>query len=1404
MSNVSFRVLNILREWAKNEKIQNKYILDIYDAVDDYSELGKGWWTAIIEISSAENSDDNPTGSCDNPTCRKSIYDGSQYCNDDCRNSYKSGGNVDSDFFEKGAVWIDEDGTKIKVNSVRGNTVGTSLMFPGDKKYEKNTPDSKSNWLKVIKSSGLKLMKDGGSVDGNKSWSLIKKLNYKIDDDYSRVGKEIAKLTNAQAKELWEFVNSKAENLEKRFGDKIKRVGDDSWSDIRYDVISRGENFYNKVTLPILQRIVDRSDYSESFLYSFQDVMKSGGEVKPIFESGVNISRPFWFSENGLFSQEGYKIINKFNENSTAVFITFKGGNTKSEALRKANLYYEALKGVKSESEIDEKTLKFIKSWNAKHKKLKRGGITGMNEKNCQRCKKSTDGITTMSMFNEDVICMTCKTKEKTHPNYKSALKADSDAIKSGNYNFKGVGYSHMKSGGEIINYIEKRNSKRKSNDPYSKSFGTIKWEWGMLPMNKRKALAIESGVDSKVAHKIAYKEQDWDDIMYGSNKEVGAANKIISYLKSNNIVKLKAGGKVDRQGNNIGVWKNGEYAKIFVATSVAQLKKAVGNKVWDSFSGGDDERWEEWFNATNANVSLSEYDDSVEVLVSGSGNIPEYADNDGVLETYLAEDWGAAIGKSNGDSYKSGGTVNSLQKSLKFKASELKELKEWKQDRIESLNEKADDLGITQKHRSYSSALERLDKIVETCKKLIKSGFLKNGEYSYVKRYKISSYDGSIEIDGAVGLDKYIVFDDKDFQKQWDAHKKQYPHSYDKTRFAAEKIGELTTKILGFPLGKSSAYFYTARSVGKSFKAGGNVNEDRSRDLKFQSKEPHEIRYAKRKNLKRRKYKKETGGFVPNYNPDNLKVGDSVELSSDAWFRSTGLKKGYVHLIDESNGKILVTSTKKLKPEESEYFSKVSWWKPTSFKSGGSIPYNFQASGVYEFKTKEKTYKLRIAGFELEGENTVLLYQMDLDRNEEIRAIKLKETALKRVVKGSKVKAESTTGMQGTLSYISKLNFKTGGSVNDKVEPYRSILQELISADFIDMENPMHDEVLSALKNNDAKELKDLFEELDGAGLVPEEFFDESFKIGGKVVVGRERLYKDKNVALDHNTVSDTYSIVDPNTGKFLELGGYVFGSASGGHIGCKSTKEKGGNVSEKYEYIPVNEIESIETIDGKILYYPLSGAYIGDERLVSNPNQLKLEFKNGGKLSDRAYYIPSFKIKNIVVDDGTKISGNKIVNGFWIEITKREQQLLDEYYRDQAIRKLKPANKSWFLMVRKSKNMYWEQTHAGPVTKAMAEKKLNAYKKSKKPFYELAIHPDIGFKLGGEVTEINEDGSNLPKPLYELFGEIDEDEDPYKEMERLRLKANEIGYDFDYGLSGEPTDFWKTDKMKSGTHRF
>lgn len=57
----------------------------------------------------------------------------------------------------------------------------------------------------------------------------------------------------------------------------------------------------------------------------------------------------------------------------------------------------------------------------------------------CQRCYKETN-VTIMSMFNTQVICMDCKDKETNHPDYKKAQDADVAQIKSGNYNFAGVG----------------------------------------------------------------------------------------------------------------------------------------------------------------------------------------------------------------------------------------------------------------------------------------------------------------------------------------------------------------------------------------------------------------------------------------------------------------------------------------------------------------------------------------------------------------------------------------------------------------------------------------------------------------------------------------------------------------------------------------------------------------------------------------------------------------------------------------------------------------------------------------------------------------------------------------------------------------------------------------------------
>ena len=57
----------------------------------------------------------------------------------------------------------------------------------------------------------------------------------------------------------------------------------------------------------------------------------------------------------------------------------------------------------------------------------------------CDRCGESTNGTTTMSVFNEDVICMDCKKEEKNDPEYDAAVKAEYEEIKKGNTNYKGA-----------------------------------------------------------------------------------------------------------------------------------------------------------------------------------------------------------------------------------------------------------------------------------------------------------------------------------------------------------------------------------------------------------------------------------------------------------------------------------------------------------------------------------------------------------------------------------------------------------------------------------------------------------------------------------------------------------------------------------------------------------------------------------------------------------------------------------------------------------------------------------------------------------------------------------------------------------------------------------------------------
>ena len=110
----------------------------------------------------------------------------------------------------------------------------------------------------------------------NRLWKQVEELNWKSDGDYRRIEEFIKNRYNFNsAKELAAFVDSKAAELGREFekawlGDPGIACSDDSWSDLRYEVVGRGREFFETITVGKLQEMADNNDYQESLSYSFQ------------------------------------------------------------------------------------------------------------------------------------------------------------------------------------------------------------------------------------------------------------------------------------------------------------------------------------------------------------------------------------------------------------------------------------------------------------------------------------------------------------------------------------------------------------------------------------------------------------------------------------------------------------------------------------------------------------------------------------------------------------------------------------------------------------------------------------------------------------------------------------------------------------------------------------------------------------------------------------------------------------------------------------------------------------------------------------------------------------------------------------------------------------------------------
>lgn len=57
----------------------------------------------------------------------------------------------------------------------------------------------------------------------------------------------------------------------------------------------------------------------------------------------------------------------------------------------------------------------------------------------CSRCGGDLSEGRTMSMFNTDCICMSCKDKERSDSEYRKAQQAELEQVQQGNYNYEGI-----------------------------------------------------------------------------------------------------------------------------------------------------------------------------------------------------------------------------------------------------------------------------------------------------------------------------------------------------------------------------------------------------------------------------------------------------------------------------------------------------------------------------------------------------------------------------------------------------------------------------------------------------------------------------------------------------------------------------------------------------------------------------------------------------------------------------------------------------------------------------------------------------------------------------------------------------------------------------------------------------
>jgi hypothetical protein len=127
-----------------------------------------------------------------------------------------------------------------------------------------------------IPEEGIKGNINGATNIDKFFWTVVDMVDYKSDNDYKRISsilKDLNKFAGVPAEKilaLAKVLNYKCKAIDKKWGDDIRGVGDDSWSDLKCDIVSRGKEYYERalIDFDLVQRMSNEDDYTESFSYA--------------------------------------------------------------------------------------------------------------------------------------------------------------------------------------------------------------------------------------------------------------------------------------------------------------------------------------------------------------------------------------------------------------------------------------------------------------------------------------------------------------------------------------------------------------------------------------------------------------------------------------------------------------------------------------------------------------------------------------------------------------------------------------------------------------------------------------------------------------------------------------------------------------------------------------------------------------------------------------------------------------------------------------------------------------------------------------------------------------------------------------------------------------------------------